>query len=261
MDKKLIAEKFIRLVEIVEILRGPDGCPWDKDQTHESLLPYFLEEVYELIESVDFNDHETFKEELGDIMLHVVLQAQIYRENSDFTLSDSLQIVNDKLVRRHPHVFGGEKTNAAFHAKQNWEAVKHKEKNRESRLDGVPLALPALIRAQRLQEKAAFAGFDWEQIEQVWEKIYEELKELKQAQSNNIKEEIENELGDVLFAIVNLSRFLSISAEDALRKSTQKFNHRFIQVEKQLKKRGQKIDESTIDEMNEIWDMVKNKER
>ena len=257
MDKQQVAEKFINLLEIVEILRGPDGCPWDKEQTNESLLPYFLEEAYELMESVDRKDWDTFKEELGDIMLHVVLQAQISSENSGFNVSDSLDIVNEKLVRRHPHVFGDKKADAAFHAKQNWEAAKHEEKNRKSRLDGVPMALPALVRAQRLQEKASYAGFDWEKVEEVWDKVHEEIQELKEAQTKNTGEHIEEEIGDVLFAIVNLARFLKFPAEDALRKTNQKFTSRFFQVEEELERRGKTVENSTLEEMDEIWDAVK----
>tara|TARA_B100000315_G_scaffold250847_1_gene284454 strand:- start:1238 stop:2014 length:777 start_codon:yes stop_codon:yes gene_type:complete len=257
MDKQQVAEKFINLLEIVETLRGPDGCPWDKEQTNESLLPYFLEEAYELMESVDRKDWDTFKEELGDIMLHVVLQAQISSENSGFNVSDSLDILNEKLVRRHPHVFGDKKTDAAFHAKQNWEAAKHEEKNRKSRLDGVPMALPALVRAQRLQEKASYAGFDWEKVEEVWDKVHEEIQELKEAQTKNNREHIEEEIGDVLFAIVNLARFLKFPAEDALRKTNQKFTSRFFQVEEELERRGKTVENSTLEEMDKIWDAVK----
>ena len=257
MDKQQVAEKFINLLEIVETLRGPDGCPWDKEQTNESLLPYFLEEAYELMESVDRKDWDTFKEELGDIMLHVVLQAQISSENSGFNVSDSPDILNEKLVRRHPHVFGDKKADAAFHAKQNWEAAKHEEKNRKSRLDGVPMALPALVRAQRLQEKASYAGFDWEKVEEVWDKVHEEIQELKEAQTKNTGEHIEEEIGDVLFAIVNLARFLKFPAEDALRKTNQKFTSRFFQVEEELERRGKTVENSTLEEMDEIWDAVK----
>jgi tetrapyrrole methylase family protein/MazG family protein len=260
MDKQQVAEKFINLLEIVEILRGPNGCPWDKEQTNESLLPYFLEEAYELMESVDRKDWDTFKEELGDIMLHVVLQAQISSENSGFNVSESLDILNEKLVRRHPHVFGDKKADAAFHAKQNWEAAKHEEKNRKSRLDGVPMALPALVRAQRLQEKASYAGFDWEKVEEVWDKVHEEIQELKEAQTKNTGEHIEEEIGDVLFAIVNLARFLKFPAEDALRKTNQKFTSRFFQVEEELERRGKTVENSTLEEMDKIWDAVKKHE-
>jgi len=259
MDKQVTAEKFIKLIEIVEILRGPKGCPWDKDQTNESLLPYFLEEAYELIESVDIKDWDTFKEELGDIMLHVVLQAQISRENYGFDLFDSIDTVNKKLIRRHPHVFGEKKANVAYQAKKNWEEVKHKEKKRRSRLDGVPKALPALVRAQRLQEKASYAGFDWDKIDGVWDKVHEEILELKEAQKNNKNKHIEEEIGDLLFTIVNLARFLKISSENALRKANLKFTNRFFQMEKEMKKQNKSLRKSTMREMDKIWDILKKR--
>ena len=255
---KSIGDSLSQLIEIVEKLRAPGGCPWDRDQTQASLLPYFLEEIYEVIESVEEGNMELLKEELGDILLHVVFQASIGKENEDFTLQDSLNYVNEKLIRRHPHVFADAKAEGPFHAKQNWEAAKHDEKKRESRLDGVPGTLPALTRSQRLQEKASYAGFDWKKVEQVWEKVHEEIGELKEAEEKGITEEIEEELGDTLFSIVNLSRFLGISAETALRKTNRKFTSRFAQVEKELKKRGKKVEDSSLEEMDEIWNMVKN---
>ncbi len=253
-----IGDSLSQLMEIVEKLRAPGGCPWDRDQTQASLLPYFLEEIYEVIESVEEGNMELLKEELGDILLHVVFQASIGKENEDFTLQDSLNYVNEKLIRRHPHVFADAKAEGPFHAKQNWEAAKHDEKKRESRLDGVPGTLPALTRSQRLQEKASYAGFDWKKVEQVWEKVHEEIGELKEAEEKGITEQIEEELGDTLFSIVNLSRFLGISAETALRKTNRKFTSRFAQVEKELKKRGKKVEDSSLEEMDEIWNMVKN---
>ena len=255
---KLIGDSLSQLIEIVEKLRAPGGCPWDRDQTQASLLPYFLEEIYEVIESVEEGNMELLKEELGDILLHVVFQASIGKENEDFTLQDSLNYVNEKLIRRHPHVFADAKAEDPFHAKQNWEAAKHDEKKRESRLDGVPGTLPALTRSQRLQEKASYAGFDWKKVEQVWEKVHEEIGELKEAEEKGITEQIEEEIGDTLFSIVNLSRFLGISAETALRKTNRKFTSRFAQVEKELKKRGKKVEDSSLEEMDEIWNMVKN---
>ena len=255
---KSIEDSLSQLIEIVEKLRAPGGCPWDRDQTQASLLPYFLEEIYEVIESVEEGNMELLKEELGDILLHVVFQASIGKENEDFTLQDSLNYVNEKLIRRHPHVFADAKAEGPFHAKQNWEAAKHDEKKRESRLDGVPGTLPALTRAQRLQEKASYAGFDWKKVEQVWEKVHEEIGELKEAEEKGITEQIEEEIGDTLFSIVNLSRFLGISAETALRKTNRKFTSRFAQVEKELKKRGKKVEDSSLEEMDEIWNMVKN---
>ena len=255
---KSIGDSLSQLIEIVEKLRAPGGCPWDRDQTQASLLPYFLEEIYEVIESVEEGNMELLKEELGDILLHVVFQASIGKENEDFTLQDSLNYVNEKLIRRHPHVFADAKAEGPFHAKQNWEAAKHDEKKRESRLDGVPGTLPALTRSQRLQEKASYAGFDWKKVEQVWEKVHEEIGELKEAEEKGITEQIEEEIGDTLFSVVNLSRFLGISAETALRKTNRKFTSRFAQVEKELKKRGKKVEDSSLEEMDEIWSVVKN---
>ena len=257
MNNKNTEKSFTNLLNIVRELRGPDGCPWDKEQTHESLLPYFLEEAYEVIEGVEAGDMNSLKEELGDVLLHVVFQADIAQNNSEFTIEDSLNHVNKKLVRRHPHVFGDKKADAAFHAKQNWESAKHKEKKRKSRLDGVPETLPALTRAQRIQEKASYTGFDWEKIEQVWEKIHEEIQELKEAQSNGNKYHIEEEIGDVIFSIVNLARFLNISAESALRKTNRKFVTRFKAVETELKNRGKQVEDSNLEEMDEIWNTVK----
>ena len=250
--------KFEELVKIVQRLRAPDGCPWDREQTNASLLPFFLEEVYEMIESVDNENWPELKEEVGDLLLHAVLQAVIAAENDHFTIEGSIKNINEKLVRRHPHVFGDAQADTTFHAKQNWEAAKHEEKNRKSRLDGVPVTLPALIRAQRLQQKASFAGFDWDKVEEVWAKIHEEIQELKEAQSNSSKNHIEEELGDVLFAVVNLARFLDIPAEDALRKTNKKFTTRFAQVEEELKKRGKNVEDSSLEEMDEIWNAVKH---
>ena len=250
-------EKFDELIKIIKRLQAPDGCPWDREQTNASLLPFFLEEVYEVIESVDNENWPELKEELGDILLHVVFQAVLAEKNGHFNINDSLDHVNEKLVRRHPHVFGDAKADEAFHAKQNWEAEKHKEKNRKSRLDGVPKTLPALIRAQRLQQKASYAGFDWNEVEQVWDKIHEEIQELKEAQSESTKEHIAEEIGDVLFSVVNLARFLDIPAEDALRKTNKKFTDRFARVEEELKKRGKTVEESNLEEMDDIWNEVK----
>ena len=252
-----IGEKFVELVEIMQKLRSEHGCPWDKEQTPESILPFFLEEAYEVIESVEEKDWKNLQEEIGDILLHAVFQAKMAEEKDRFNILDSIETINAKLIRRHPHVFGDVPADAAKSAKKNWEAAKHKEKDRESRLDGVPVALPSLIRAQRLQEKASYVGFEWEKIEEVWEKVHEEILELKEAQSQGIIEHIEEEIGDVLFSIVNLSRFLKISSEDALRKTNKKFVTRFIKIEKELIKRNRPIEEASLTEMDEIWEKVK----
>jgi len=255
-----IGNQFEELVNIVSRLRGPDGCPWDREQTNHTLLPYFVEEVYEAIESIDDGDWDLVKEELGDILLHIVFQASIAEDEKNFQIIDSLDNINKKLINRHPHVFGDAKAEAAFHAKQNWEAEKHKEKGRESRLDGVPNSLPSLIRAQRLQQKASYAGFDWEKIEQVWGKVNEEIIELKEAEISGNNQHIEEEIGDLLFAIVNLSRHLNISSEDALRKTNQKFIRRFKKVEEGIKAKGKKLNEASLEEMDSIWNEAKHNE-
>ena len=255
-----IGNQFEELVNIVSRLRAPDGCPWDREQTNHTLIPYFIEEVYEVIESVDDGNWDLVKEELGDILLHIVFQASIAEDEKNFKIIDSLNNINKKLINRHPHVFGDAKAEAAFHAKQNWEAAKHKEKGRESRLDGVPNSLPSLIRAQRLQQKASYAGFDWEKIEQVWGKVNEEILELKEAEASGNNQHIEEEIGDLLFAIVNLSRYLTISSEDALRKTNQKFIRRFKKVEEGIKAKGKKLDEASLEEMDYLWNEAKHNE-
>ena len=257
MNKQNVAESFIKLIEIVEVLRGPNGCPWDREQTYESLLPYFLEEVYEVIESVEEKKWTNFKEELGDVMLHIVLQAQIANEDNIFSILDTLNNINNKLINRHPHVFGDKQVDASYDAKKNWESIKHKEKKRESRLDGVPPSLPALTRAYRLQQKASYVGFDWKNISDVWDKLNEEIDELKNAIELKDDNNIEEEMGDILFTFVNLARHLNLHSEDMLRKTNKKFIKRFKQIEKTLKAKGKTVENSSLDEMNEIWDKVK----
>lgn len=260
MNKDKAAKNFLELLDIVERLRGPDGCPWDKEQTHESLLPYFIEEAYEVLESVDEKDWINLQEELGDVLLHIALQTQIAKEGGKFNIIDSLKTVNEKLIRRHPHVFGDKKAKGSSDAKQNWERMKHVEKKRESRLDGVPNALPALTRSHRLQQKASYAGFDWSQIDEVWKKLDEEIIELKNAHDQGNIEEIKEEIGDVLFSVVNLARHLDIPAEDMLRKANRKFVRRFTKVEEELEAKGKKLEDSTLEEMDEVWERVKKKE-
>ena len=258
VDKEQATKLFLKLIDIVERLRSPDGCPWDKKQTHKSLLPYFLEETYEVIESVESNDWKTLKEELGDVLLHILLQAQIAKESNKFDILDTLNGINKKLIKRHPHVFGNENRENISEVKKDWELRKHIEKRRESRLDGVPKTLPSLTRAQRLQEKASLVGFDWDNIEPIWDKLYEEIEELKQANKMGEKIKIQEEIGDVLFTIVNISRFLDIPAEDMLRKSNEKFIQRFKNIERELKLKGIPIEKATSKQMNIIWDRVKN---
>ena len=259
MVSKVKTEQFfLDLISIIEQLRAPDGCPWDKEQTHESLLPYFLEEVYEVIESVELKDWATLKEELGDVLLHILLQAQIAKESNKFDIMDTIKGINDKLIKRHPHVFGDNKRCNSFQTKKDWETQKHNEKNRASRLDGVPNKLPALVRAQRLQEKASYVGFDWDKIDGAWEKLYEELNELKHAQQLGEIDSIKEEIGDVLFSMVNLSRFFNVAAEDMLRQANRKFINRFKKIEQKLRENGKKIEDSNLEEMGEIWEKAKN---
>ena len=256
MNKSSIGEQFEELINIVKRLRGPDGCPWDKEQTSESLVSYMLEEVYEVIEAIDDKNWDGLKEELGDLIFHIVFQATIAKENKIFDISESLKNINEKLVRRHPHVFD-KKNVSKNNIKPNWELQKHKEKERNSRLDGVPSNLPGLIRAQRIQEKASYVGFDFQREEDIWEKISEEIEELKYSQEKNNKDEILEELGDIIFSLVNLARFLDISADDALRKSNNKFINRFKMIENELNKRGKNIEESSLNELDDIWNSIK----
>ena len=259
MSDPSIGDQFEELIKIVEKLRGPDGCPWDKEQTSQSLISYLLEETYEVIEAIDEKDWDGLKEELGDLMFHIVLQATIAKEDKLFDISESIKNINEKLIRRHPHVF--DKKNLINNKiKPSWELQKHKEKKRNSRLDGVPQILPGLVRAQRIQEKASYVGFDFQAEDEIWNKISEELEELKNAQQNNNKDEILEELGDAIFSLVNLARFLGISADDALRKSNNKFISRFTKIENELNRRGKNIEESSLNEMDEIWNAIKKKE-
>lgn len=255
-----IGNKFEALVEIVEKLRSKDGCPWDIEQTTESLLPYFIEEVHEVIEAIDEKDWNLVKEELGDVMLHLIFQALIANEKNKFDIEDTIEFVNKKLVKRHPHVFGDDRADGTFHAKQNWEQAKHKEKKRKSRIDGVPKTLSSIVQSQRIQQKASYAGFDWEDSDDVWKKIGEEIEELKIAQKNGDKQQIENELGDVIFSVVNLARFLDISAENALRLTNKKFIKRFIYIENALEKSGKKFEDSSLVELDQIWNQAKDQE-
>ncbi len=247
---------FEKLVQLVKILRSESGCDWDKAQTSDSLIPYFIEEVYELIDSIDKKDHKNIKEELGDVMLHLVFQAQISNEKGSYTINDVLKNINTKLVDRHPNVFN--KSSQLKSAKINWESQKHLEKERGSRLDGVPNILPSIIFSQRIQEKASSAGFDWDDIEDVWLKIDEEINELKIAQKKNDIDNIHEEIGDLLFTVINLSRHLGISAENALRKSNKKFIRRFQLLENEISDSNKTIDECSLEDLNKLWDKIKS---
>ena len=256
-----LEESFLRLVAIVERLRSEQGCPWDRQQTPASLIPYMLEETYEVIESIEADDHQALKEELGDVLLHIVFQSRIAEEQQQFTLAESIQAVVDKLIRRHPHVFSDVRVQDTAEIRQRWESAKQREKGRESLLDGVPRTLPALTRARRVQEKAAAVGFDWPEIAAVWAKVNEELEELRVAHAAADPEAIAEEFGDVLFSLVNLGRFLHLSAEDTLRQAMAKFEHRFRGIEQELARRGRRLDEASLAEMDAIWDSFRRRKR
>ncbi|MFW6389687.1 MAG: nucleoside triphosphate pyrophosphohydrolase [Halanaerobiales bacterium] len=236
MDK--LKEEIERLVKIMETLRGPDGCPWDKEQDYYSLQPYILEEAYEVIETLQQENIEDLKEELGDLLLQVVFEAQIGREKKDFNLVDIIININEKLIRRHPHVFADKKIDKVKEVLTTWEEIKNEEKKDQkssnSILEEVSNHLPALIESYEIQKKAAEVGFDWEEVEQVIKKVDEENQELKEAIKENDREQIENEIGDLLFAVVNLTRFFEINPEIALVSSILKFKKRFKYIEKKL---------------------------
>ncbi|HPG38977.1 MAG TPA: nucleoside triphosphate pyrophosphohydrolase [bacterium] len=252
-----IEKKFARLVEIMAMLRSPEGCPWDREQTHKSLRQHLLEEAYEVIETIDEEHYDKLPEELGDLLLQIIFHAQMAAENNRFNIGTVLDHINEKLVRRHPHVFGTEVVETAAEQVVLWERTKINKEGKKSAIDGIPKLLPALIRAYRMQNKAATVGFDWGSIEPVWDKVSEETQELKEACKDGKQEEIEGELGDLLFSIVNLARFLKINPEDALRKTISKFERRFRLVEEDFKNRGESIHDATLAEMDKVWDRVK----
>ena len=257
--KKIASEKFVELINIIEKLRSPGGCSWDIKQTSKSLIPYLLEETYEVIESIEDDNNDALKEELGDLMLHVLFQAQILNENKKYDILDSLNNICEKLVNRHPDVFNI-KSIENDKTVNNWESLKQIEKNRSNLLDGVPESLPALNRAWRIQKKAASVGFDWEKIEDVREKLNEEINEFDSALLLKDKDELRDELGDILFSVVNLGRYLNINSEDALRKSIKKFERRFSNIETKLKEENKTLADVNLNEMDSLWKIVKKEE-
>ena len=254
---------FDRLLDLMRRLRAPGGCPWDAEQTHESLKRYLLEETYEVMEAIDSKSTKMLKEELGDLLLQTVFHTVIAEENGDFTMDDVLQVLCDKLVRRHPHVFSGLKIDSINDLVVNWENIKKVEKGDEriSALSGVPPQLPALLHAQKITEKASRVGFDWDHVDSVFAKVLEELKELEETLITGDQERMEAELGDLLFATVNLGRFLSINPEDALRKTISRFITRFNHVEDSLHAQGRTLQEASLEQMDSLWEEAKKAER
>lgn len=263
--KRDAGARFSRLVELMARLRAPDGCPWDREQTFDSIKPYTLEETYEVLDAIDARDWRHLAEELGDLLLQVVFYAQMAEEAGHFTIEDSIDAINRKLVRRHPHVFGNAEANTAGEVKKRWDEIKAEERKESQRkhrhlLDAVPRALPALLEAFQIHSRAAATGFDWGSHEQVIEKLHEELAELEAARAGASQEEIEAELGDVLGTIVNLARFLKVDPEQAMRKANARFRRRFNAVESALKEQGKSFADTNIDEMEELWQQAKRSE-
>lgn len=254
MQTSGLSERFLRLVQIMDELR--EKCPWDKKQTIQTLRPLTIEELYELTDSVTDNDWNGIREELGDLFLHLVFYARIGKEQNQFTLEDVLDGINEKLVARHPHIYGDVQVSTEEEVKQNWEKLKLKE-GKKSVLGGVPRALPAMVKATRLQEKAKQVGFEWDETEQVWEKVKEEMQELQDAIHTQKQDEIEEEFGDLLFSLVNYARFLQVDAENALERTNKKFIHRFSLMESMARENGKKLEEMNLAEMDELWNSIK----
>lgn len=247
------------MLDVVARLRGEGGCPWDREQSLESLKQYLVEESYEVIDAIDSDDPERHKEELGDVLLQVVLHAQIRDEQGEFTFHDVAEKLADKLVRRHPHVFGDVDARDSKTVLRNWETMKTKEKTtgRRSVVEGVPRHLPALQKAERIQTRVSRVGFDWSELDEVAAKVEEEFAETKMAMRERDSERIREEIGDLLFAVVNLSRFQAINAEEALRSAIDKFTKRFQEIERRFLAQGRELSDCTLDEMNECWESVK----
>lgn len=255
---------FESLVDVIATLRSENGCPWDREQTHTSLKPTLIEETYETVEAIDSGDPSKLKEELGDLLLNVMLQAQIAAENKDFTIFEVIETLTEKLIRRHPHVFGNVQVDSAEDVVQNWETIKSQEagyEDRKSILDGIPNALPSLLRGQKIQKRVARVGFDWDNIADVIDKVDEELEEVKESLKDSDINAIENEIGDLLFSIVNLCRFLDLQAEESLRRTNRKFINRFKRMENVLEKQGKSLSDQTLAELDAIWEEVKKDEQ
>jgi nucleoside triphosphate diphosphatase len=260
-DYRSSTDQFTKLCEIVAKLRAPGGCPWDREQTNESLLPALIEEAYEVAEAARTHDDAHFLEELGDLLLLIVMHAQIARETGRFDVEEVIAEVSNKLVRRHPHVFGMTDARDSGAVLKQWEAIKREEKKSDSHyLSSLPKALPALLRAQKAQSKAARVNFDWAEVRGVMAKVEEELDETKEAIQSQQREMIENEIGDLLFGVVNLARKCKIDAESALQAATDKFVARFNRLEDELKTRGRKLGDVELAEMDAIWNAIKNDE-
>jgi len=258
-------EKFSELLEVMAQLRGRNGCPWDKEQTHASLKPCLLEETYELLDALDNGDPKKLREELGDVLLQVVFHSQIATEENKFSIKDVISQLTDKLIRRHPYVFGGEPvpedTAAVLKQRLQIKASEKKTSESKSALGNMPKAMPALARAQRITERASHLGFDWPDVAPVWGKVEEELRELKAAAQSGDKIRIGEEMGDLLLSLVNLSRFLGLEAEEGLARAIDRFTQRFNHIETKLTQSNRSLDQASLDEMDALWEEAKAIER
>ncbi len=255
-------ENLNDLVELMARLRGPDGCPWDRKQTPESLKPFLIEECYEVVDAIEEGSPSKIKEELGDLLFQIIFHARIAEELGEFTMQDVIAMNVEKMIRRHPHVFGDEKLTTAKEVLANWEEIKKKEKGyaeRKSILEGVPRSMPSLIRAHRLQERASRVGFDWKHLNETLPKLDEEIAEFKESLKTENAAKIEEELGDIFFMLVNISRFLDVDPEEALRKTIGKFIRRFRYIEEYAADEGRSLNEMTLEEMEKLWQESKGK--
>jgi len=251
-----------KLIKITETLMGDDGCPWDKVQTRESLKPYLVEETYEVLEALDENDPEKIKDELGDLLYQILFHSKISSLKGEFNFRDVIDNLSEKMVRRHPHVFKGGKLNTPDQVIGQWEEIKKKENNKanqKSILDSIPINLPSLIKAQKLQKKVAKEGFDWDQINDVFDKLDEEIKEFKEAVLKKKSADIQSEIGDIIFVITNISKFYKIDAEEALRSTNNKFIKRFQYIEQKLEGKGKTLKDSSLEELERYWQEAKNR--
>jgi tetrapyrrole methylase family protein / MazG family protein len=256
----LPGKEFQKLAEIVDVLMSEKGCPWDRVQTRETLKPYLVEECYEALEALDENDPEKIKDELGDLMYQILFHSKISEQNAEFGIADVVRTISEKMVRRHPHVFDQAKAETPDAVVDQWEEIKKTEKassHRDSVLSGIPAHLPALARSQKLQKKAAKCGFDWQKIDDVFLKLDEEVEEFKQALLNGDDESASEELGDILFVLVNIAKFKKIDAEESLRQTNQKFIRRFQYIEEQALKQKRDLKDLSLDEMEAHWQDAK----
>ena len=251
-----LAEEFLRLVEIMDELR--EKCPWDREQTVDTLRSMTIEETYELADAVTEKNWKGIKEELGDLLLHILFYSRIAKEQQQFTLAEVIGGISEKLITRHPHIYGDIKVDNEEDVKRNWEKIKIKE-GKKSVLSGVPVSLPATVKALRLQEKAKQVGFEWENKEQVWEKVEEETNELHAAVAKGERDKIEDEFGDLVFSLINYARFLRIDPENALERTNKKFIDRFTKMETEALKQSKNLDEMTLEEMDAIWNTIKHR--